>query len=322
MSHPLSLVLLTPTSRLLTQACIHPQDQWWLSGIFRDVYLLAFPERHIKDFSVETRLDNNYRDATLNVKVELSASIPVRLKLLDNDQTTVVAESNQFVDIEMEHPTVVFSIPISNPCKWTAETPYLYHLLIEVDGQLILQKVGFRCVEIKDGLFMVNGKRVLFKGVNRHEHHPKSGRTVPFEFLKHDILLMKKHNINAIRTSHQPNDIRLYDLADELGFYVMNEADLECHGFAAIDEATLPQEQKNLSFDERKTLIYEGAARWTSDNGRWREAYVDRARQLVARDRNHACVVMWSLGNEAFYGCNFKSMSISTVVNRELDADV
>jgi beta-galactosidase len=121
-------------------------------------------------------------------------------------------------------------------------------------------------------------------------------------------MLMKSHNINAIRTSHQPNDPRLYDLADELGLWIIDEADLECHGFTTIDEAALPPEQRILSFEEEKALVYSKAARWTSDNPAWEEAYVDRARQLVMRDKNHASVIMWSLGNEAFYGSNFQKM--------------
>ena len=198
---------------------------------------------------------------------------------------------------------------VTNPYKWTAETPYLYTLVVSLDDdQHTAHRVGFRQVEMKDGLVKVNGSRVVFKGANRHEHHPESGRTVPYEFIKHDLLLMKTHNINAIRTCHQPNDVRLYDLADELGFWVMDEADLECHGFETIADAALPERERELPFAERQKLTRQHAAEWTSNNPAWEEAYVDRAKQVVHRDHLHPSVIMWSLGNEAFYGRNHTAM--------------
>ncbi|KAI9847952.1 MAG: Beta-galactosidase (Lactase) [Sclerophora amabilis] len=283
---------------------IEDQDQWWLSGIYRDVHLLAFPKFHMKDFHVQTLLDSEYTDAELCVKVDLEGSGSVALKLIDSSMKTIVDSTK-----DSEGPSVNFNLRVQNPHKWTAETPILYHLTLTLDGrQSIAQRIGFRKTEIKDGIFLVNGKRVVFRGVNRHEHSPISGRTVPLELLRQDLLLMKTHNVNAIRTSHQPNDIRMYDLADELGLWIMDEADLECHGFGEIDEVALPAHQRSMSFEEKKAVVYGGAARWTSSNPQWKEAYIDRARQLVTRDKNHASVVMWSLGNEAFYGCNFQSM--------------
>lgn len=184
-------------------------------------------------------------------------------------------------------PIHTFSIPIKNPYKWTAETPYLYQLTLSVgDSCTVEQRVGFRNSELKNGVFLVNGKPTILRGVNRHEHHPDSGRAVPYEFLKKDLLLMKTHNINAIRTSHYINDYRLYHLADELGLWILNECDLECHGLGEIGGEP---------------------ASWASDNPLWEEAYVDRARQAVARDKNHPSVIMWSLGNEAFYGRNHQA---------------
>ena len=174
-----------------------------------------------------------------------------------------------------------FELPIKNPLKWTAEAPNLYNLVLTISDQVIAQRVGFRKTELKNGLFLVNGKRVVFRGTNRHEHHPDFGRSVPYEFLKRDLLLMKTHNINAIRTCHQPSDPRLYDLADELGLWIMDEADLECHGFSEIDEAALPEEQRKLPYEERKKIIYGAAGRWTSNNPEWEGAYLDRAKQLV-----------------------------------------
>ncbi|RDW75471.1 hypothetical protein BP6252_06613 [Coleophoma cylindrospora] len=282
---------------------IEDQDQWWLSGIFRDVNLLAFPKAHIQDYQIQTLLDEEYTDATLSVEVTLSLPTSVDLKLLDSDGKTVVTETQKATS-----STTTFKIPIKNPKKWTAETPYLYQLVLSIESCSVQQRVGFRVAELKDGVFKVNGKTVIFRGANRHEHHPEHGRTIPLEFMRHDLLLMKTHNINAIRTSHQINDPRLYDLADELGLWVMDECDLECHGFETIDAAALPLEQKSLPFEERKKLVYGNAARWTSDNPEWEEAYVDRARQAVYRDKNHPCVIMWSLGNEAFFGRNHKAM--------------
>ncbi|KAL3421657.1 glycosyl hydrolase family 2 [Phlyctema vagabunda] len=282
---------------------IEDQDQWWLSGIFRDVNLLAFPKVHFEDYHIQTLLDKEYKDATLSVEVKLNAPASVDLKLLDADGKTVATKTQK-----VDSLTTTFKIPIKDPLKWTAETPYLYQLLLSTETCSVQQRVGFRTAELKDGVFVVNGKPVIFRGANRHEHHPEHGRTIPLEFMRHDLLLMKTHNINAIRTSHQINDPRLYDLADELGLWVMDECDLECHGFEEVDSAALPEEQRGLPFEEKKKIVYGAAARWTSDNPDWEEAYVDRARQAVIRDKNYPCVIMWSLGNEAFFGRNHKAM--------------
>jgi beta-galactosidase len=257
------------------------QDQWWLSGIFRDVNLLAFPKVHFQDYHVQTLLDAEYKDATLSVEVALNSSSDVNLQLLDADGKTI-ATRTQKADAKTK-----FEILVENPNKWTAETPYLYQLVLSTDSCAVEQRVGFRSSELKNGAFTVNGKPVIFRGANRHEHHPEFGRTIPYEFMRQDLLLMKTHNINAVRTSHQINDIRLYDLCDELGLWVMNECDLECHGFEEVDAAALPTEQRTLPFEEKKKIIYGNAARWASDNPDWEEAYVDRARQAVLRDRNH-----------------------------------
>lgn len=194
-----------------------------MSGIFRDVFLIGFSEAsRIEDFTIETDLDSKYEDAELKVKTEVRGSGKVTLKLLDASKSEVAVVSKD-VSAAGDVQTVEFSIPVKNPLKWTAETPNLYHVVISLDEtQYIASKVGFRKVELKDGLIKVNGKRIVFKGANRHEHHPTLGRTIPYEFLKNDLLIMKTHNINAIRTSHQPNQTALYDLADEIGFWVID----------------------------------------------------------------------------------------------------
>ncbi|SMR46335.1 unnamed protein product [Zymoseptoria tritici ST99CH_1E4] len=286
---------------------IEDQDQWRMSGIFRDVFLLGFPrENRLEDLSVETVLDKDYRDATLKVSALIRGSGSVSVKLLESSGQEIASQSAKKTDESVG--TVSFSISVKNPKKWTAETPNLYNLVVSIDGkQFTAHRVGFRVVELKDGLIKVNGKRVVFKGANRHEHC-QTGRTVPYEFMKRDLLLMKTHNINAIRTCHQPSDVRLYDLADEIGLWVMDEADLECHGFETIADQSLSPEQQALPFFERQQLTKEHAAKWTSDNPEWKEAYVDRAKQMVYRDKLHPSVVMWSLGNEAFYGRNHAAM--------------
>ncbi|KXJ90728.1 intracellular beta-galactosidase BgaD [Microdochium bolleyi] len=285
---------------------IEDQDQWRMSGIYRDVFLIGFPnESRIEDLFVQTLLDKEYHNADLKVRVDTTGSGELKIELYDSAKSSVVASETKSASGKQTE----FSLPIENPAKWTAESPNLYHLVVSLDGKSFLaQRVGFRQVEMKDGLIKVNGKRIVFRGANRHEHHPKFGRAVPYEFMKRDLLLMKTHNINAIRTSHQPSDIRLYDLADELGFWVMDEADLECHGFETICDGTLSAAERALPFRERQLITRDAAAKWTSDNPEWKEAYVDRAIQLVRRDQLHPSVVVWSLGNEAFFGRNHVSM--------------
>ncbi|KAL2759327.1 glycoside hydrolase family 2 protein [Sodiomyces alcalophilus JCM 7366] len=233
---------------------IEDQDQWWLSGIFRHVYLHAFPPVHLEDLHVRPLLDDDYVDASVVVDLTMGTMATLR---------------------------------VVNPHKWTAESPYLYTLVVRFPGGAVPQRIGFRRVEILQGTFCVNGSPVNLRGVNRHEHHPDAGRAVPYEFMRQDLLLMKRHNINAIRTSHYIQDQRLYDLADELGLWVLDETDLECHGFASVGG---------------------DPAKFTSDNPDWEPSYLDRVRQMVMRDKNHPSVIIWSLGNESFYGRNHKAM--------------
>ena len=264
---------------------IEDQDEWWLSGIFRDVYLHAFPKAHPVDYHIVTDLDKKYKNATLNVKLDVSATTEVELKLLDEDGCIVAND----VKTVKSHGT--FGLSISNPKKWTAETPNLYTVVLNFttpsDRSSVAQRIGFRSVGLIDGVFCVNGHPIKLRGVNRHENHPDFGRAVPYDFMRQDLLTMKQHNVNAIRTCHQINDPRMYDVADELGLWILDEADLECHGFGVLGG---------------------DASKFASDNPAWKEAYVDRARQMVARDKNHACVIIWSLGNESFYGQNHQAM--------------
>ncbi|KAF2177581.1 glycoside hydrolase family 2 protein [Zopfia rhizophila CBS 207.26] len=285
---------------------IEDQDQWWLSGIFRDVFLIGFPkDSRIEDLHVQTILDANYINAELKLKVSVSGSGNFRAKLLGPSKECVASLSTEF----SHEPTLELSTLVQNPLKWTAESPNLYHLVVSVNSeQYVSHRIGFRQVEMKDGLIKVNGQRIVFRGVNRHEHHPQFGRAVPLEFLKQDLSTMKRHNINAIRTSHQPSDPRLYHLADEMGFWIIDEADLECHGFELIADASLSPQDRALPFRQRQLLTRKEAAKWTTDSPDWTHAYVDRAEQLVKRDQLHPSIIIWSLGNEAFFGGNFKAM--------------
>ncbi|KAL2818008.1 glycosyl hydrolases family 2, TIM barrel domain-containing protein [Aspergillus granulosus] len=264
---------------------LEDQDQWWLSGIFRDVYLISLPQSSITDFDIVPDVDDGFEAGTLRVNVTIQGDhSDLSIKLLSPtgdslDEWTGPSTSQYTVRVEG-----------SDFHLWSAETPNLYTLLIEFNGRTISQKVGFRRVEMSGPNFLVNGQPIIIYGVNRHEHNYTSGRTVPYESMRADLLLMKRSNINAIRTAHQPHHPDFFDVADELGFYVIAEADIECHGFGNIEETE------------------EGAAQWTSDNPDWEDAYLDRAEQLVERFKNHVSVTIWSLGNECFYGRNQAAM--------------
>lgn len=294
---------------------IEDQDQWWLSGIFRDVTLLAFPgQARIEDFFVRTALDKDYVDATLRLSVDLALATAAIVQVtLSNPSTGSTLQTEKY-SLGEKQDKLEAELSVSNPNKWTAETPNLYNLCIAlyVDGakdpvQTINHRVGFRQVEIKNGNITVNGVPVMFRGVNRHDHHPRFGRAVPLSFLREDLLIMKRHNVNALRCSHYPSHPRLYELCDELGLWVMDEADLECHGF--YDAIARPLDiPESMDYEERKKLTFDQAAQFTTNNPEWKEAYVDRMVQMVQRDKNHSCIVIWSLGNEAFYGSNHQAM--------------
>lgn len=262
---------------------IEDQDMWWLSGIFRDVSLVSLPKVHIEDVYVTTELDDDYEDALLKVRVRVKGSeYSLAYKLLDKNECIAEGDFSGQDSLEKR---------ITSPQKWSAENPYLYTLLLTLknDKGAVIEavpfRIGFRSIEIKDGNLKVNGKTVMFKGVNRHDHDPDTGRTVSYELMKKDIIMMKQHNINAVRTAHYPNDPRFYDLCDEYGLYVIAETDLECHGFEIIGDAD------RLSNDPS-----------------WEAVYVDRAERMIERDKNHPSIIMWSLGNESGFGCNFEAM--------------
>ncbi len=268
---------------------IEDQDMWWLSGIFRDVYLLARSAYHVQDFFVQTELDKDYRHATLKIETALNElpteNYQIEYQLFDPDQSLI---EKQEATIDQQKSEQL--IEVEAPLKWSAENPSLYQLMITLkkDNQIIEVipvKVGFRSIELKNGFLLVNGKAIKLKGVNRHDHHPDLGKAVPFDWMVEDIKMMKRHHINAVRTAHYPNDPRFYELCNEYGLYVIDEADLECHGFEYIGQPHL-----------------------ISDNPEWQEAYLDRMIRMVERDKNHPSIFMWSLGNESGYGQNHDAM--------------
>lgn len=267
---------------------IEDQDMWRFSGIFRDVYLLARDKAHIRDLFNRQLLAEDMKKALLKCEFETTGSCSVRAELRDTSGKTVaMGEAEISVNGAIE-------LSVDRPILWNAELPYLYKLFVYSGEEVIVQNVGFRKVDIRNGVFMINGKAIKLKGVNRHESHPELGQTVPLSHMLEDLMLMKRHNINTIRTSHYPDDPRFLDLCDEYGFYLVDEADLECHGvFEAGDFHMLTRDP------------------------RWEKAFMDRAVRLVERDKNHPSVIIWSMGNESGYGANHMRMAEWT---RERDA--
>jgi beta-galactosidase len=274
---------------------LEDQDFWRLSGIFRDVTLWSTPPVHVRDFQVETRLDETLKQAQLVVTAEVtnrsapSQSVRWQIALLDPAGKELLRNSGTTDAIATQGTTrFEFSAPVSSPALWSAESPNLYTLLLsllDANGrttEVIPWRVGFRRVETKGGQFLVNGQPVLIRGVNRHEWDPDLGQVVTRERMIQDIRLMKQNNINAVRTAHYPNVSEWYALCDEYGLYVVDEANIESHGmgFEAESLAKAPS---------------------------WRAAHMDRTVRMVERDKNHACIVTWSLGNEAGFGDNFRA---------------
>ncbi len=273
---------------------LEDQDYWRLSGIYRDVYLFATPNVRVRDFAVYSELDDDFHDAELNVTVEVESrnvigneDYFIRATLKDNFGDVVsIFKSDYFGLINNSGKTVSLKEYVVNPLKWTAETPNLYKIgleLVSSNGEILQAFVintGFRRIEIKDGLFLINGQAVKIKGVNRHEFDMYNGRTITRESMITDILLMKRNNVNAVRTAHYPNQPEWYNLCDEYGLYVMDEANIESHGLW----------EKGYYIGEKPE---------------WKKAIVERNVNMVERDKNHPSIVFWSMGNESGWGENF-----------------
>ncbi|GII54441.1 beta-galactosidase [Planotetraspora thailandica] len=253
---------------------VEDQDQWWLPGIFRDVTLIARPAGGIEDVWLRTGFENGRGRVETEITAD-AAAFPVTFRLPELGIEQVWATAADVAPLEVDGVE-----------PWSAEQPRLYDVTVSTAAESIALRAGFRTVEIRGDRFLVNGRRVVFHGVNRHETHPERGRVFDEEHAREDLARMKRFNVNAIRTSHYPPHPRLLDLADELGFWVVLECDLETHGFDKVGWAGNP-----------------------SDDPAWREAYLDRIRRTVERDKNHPSIVMWSLGNEAGTGGNLAAMS-------------
>jgi len=272
------------------------QDFWRISGIERDVYLWSTPKIHIYDFFAKASLDENYENGHLLTEIEIRNFIKhdyktynLTAELYDRDGTIVNTAITHF-DNKGNKMTVALEAEIGKPEKWTAETPYLYTLIIELKQanktlEVLSHKIGFRNVEITNGQLLVNGIPILIKGVNRHEHDEFTGHVVSHELMKKDIELMKQFNINAVRTSHYPNDPYWYKLCDEYGIYLVDEANIESHGMGYHPDRTLGN----------KPL--------------WEKAHLERIQRMLERDKNHPSIIIWSMGNEAGDGVNFDTAS-------------
>ncbi len=268
---------------------LEDQDFWRLSGIFRDVYLQARPKTYCSDVRIVTDLDEDFIDADLIVELELGGQLygSVSIHLDDSDGKSFFTAKSAIKE------KVIFKTRIKSPKKWTSESPYLYTLFVScIDSngkvlEVVPQRVGFREVDIKDNIFKINGVPVKLKGVNRHEHHPETGQVVSRESMLRDIKLFKENNINAVRTSHYPNVPLFYDLCDEYGIYVMDEANIESHAYGTPywynhEKTTNPIANKAI----------------------WQASHLNRVSRMADRDKNHPCIIMWSLGNEAGSGPN------------------
>jgi beta-galactosidase/evolved beta-galactosidase subunit alpha len=278
---------------------LEDQDMWWLSGIFRDVALIARDNVHIEDLFIKTDLDENYENGILSIETVLeninhNDENEYKLEYILQDENTLKTKE-MVADINLSSNSksiIKTEIPVNKPNKWSAENPYLYDFIIILKDnsdkvlEIVPIKVGFRTIKVEAGNFLVNGVPIMLKGVNRHEIHPDLGRAVPFHAMEQDVILMKKYNINAVRTAHYPNHPRFYELCDKYGLYVIDEADLECHGFELMGDIS------EISMDPK-----------------WKKAYVDRIERMVERDKNHPSIIMWSLGNESGFGPNFKAMA-------------
>ena len=273
------------------------QDFFRFSGIYRDVYLYTVPAVHVYDLQIRAIPDETLKKAVFELDVQVWGSGKARIVLAKDGQTVIESEK-ELADVDAENAGNHFEWEVEQPVLWSAEDPQLYDLMIEVydaDGvlqEIIPQKVGFRRFEMKDGIMTLNGKRIVFKGVNRHEFSSINGRHVSEEELRKDLQTMKQNNINAIRTCHYPDASKIYELCDEYGIYMIDETNLESHGSWDVAE-----------FTKDYTYIV------PHDKPEWLEMMLDRANSMYQRDKNHAAILIWSCGNESFGGKDIYEMS-------------
>ena len=264
---------------------LEDQDKFRMSGIFRDVYILKRPKQAISDYHIKTRIE----DMLAKVEIEMKFYSPLNVKISIEDRNGAVVAIGSIA----EEGTAV--LEIASPELWNTENPYLYKLILETENEVIVDHIALRKIEIKDQVIYLNGQKIKFRGVNRHDSDPVTGFTISLEQITTDLTLMKQHNFNAIRSSHYPNAPFFYEMCDKYGFMVIDEADIEAHGPFMIYR--------------KEDTDYNRFKRWNekiADDPAWEEAIVDRVKLMVERDKNRFCIVMWSMGNESAYGCNFE----------------
>ena len=264
---------------------LEDQDKFRMSGIFRDVYILKRPKQAISDYHIKTRIE----DMLAKVEIEMKFYSPLNVKISIEDRNGAVVALGSIA----EEGTAV--LEIASPELWNTENPYLYKLILETENEVIVDHIALRKIEIKDQVIYLNGQKIKFRGVNRHDSDPVTGFTINPEQITTDLTLMKQHNFNAIRSSHYPNAPFFYEMCDKYGFMVIDEADIEAHGPFMIYR--------------KEDTDYNRFKRWNekiADDPVWEESIVDRVKLMVERDKNRFCIVMWSMGNESAYGCNFE----------------
>ena len=264
---------------------LEDQDKFRMSGIFRDVYILKRPKQAISDYHIKTRIEG----MLAKVEIEMKFYFPLNVKISIEDRNGAVVALGSIA----EEGTAV--LEIASPELWNTENPYLYKLILETENEVIVDHIALRKIEIKDQVIYLNGQKIKFRGVNRHDSDPVTGFTISLEQITTDLTLMKQHNFNAIRSSHYPNAPFFYEMCDKYGFMVIDEADIEAHGPFMIYR--------------KEDTDYNRFKRWNekiADDPVWEEAIVDRVKLMVERDKNRFCIVMWSMGNESAYGCNFE----------------
>ena len=264
---------------------LEDQDKFRMSGIFRDVYILKRPEQAISDYHIKSKIE----DILAKVELDVKFYSPTNVKISIEDRNGAVVALGSIA----EEGTAV--LEIASPELWNTENPYLYKLILETENEVIVDHIALRKVEIKDQVIYLNGQKIKFRGVNRHDSDPVTGFTISLEQITTDLTLMKQHNFNAIRSSHYPNAPFFYEMCDKYGFMVIDEADIEAHGPFMIYR--------------KEDTDYNRFKRWNekiADDPVWEEAIVDRVKLMVERDKNRFCIVMWSMGNESAYGCNFE----------------
>ncbi len=266
---------------LVTKWCdgsyLEDQDMFRANGIFREVYLLARDKERITDIYLHPTLDRTLSEGELYAELLTVGSPAVTAALLDGEGNTVAC--GKYENGRIAFPT------LSSPHTWSDEDPYLYTVLLHAGTEVIRMPVGFRRIDVEEGVVLINGRKIKLRGVNRHDSHPMLGYATPMEHMRRDLMIMKAHNVNTVRTSHYPPDVRFLEMCDLYGIYVIDEADLECHGMGVKPENPL------------------------TASPLWREAYLDRARLMLERDKNHPSIIMWSVGNESGSGENHRVMA-------------